>query len=532
MTPPPVLLQSRRDVTASPSPHRHRPTRNAFWIALVTCAVIGMALRAFNLFDAPIRTDEPTITLRAVAAARGDLVPSGFDYPPMAAYVLGILLRITALVDPDVLTSATAPYDIGRVLFTLLSGVGIVLTGLLGAAVARDERERWVFGIGAAGALAISFLSVRIGNHARPDQLQWILTVAALLATLTWDSRRTTKWLVAAGVCAGLAAATKYIGGVVVLTTLIAVLTAKGRVQRQRVQDGLLLGGVSLAGFILGTAGTVVTNTQSFMTGFLGELGHQGGLHLGYEPDGNAGWFHLTTSLPGNWGWPLTIATVVGTVLVARDGTRQQRLILSFAVAGSLFAVLSQVRFPHYVLLPLPVLAVLAFVAIDHLVRRHAAAAILVWAVVGVSMVVTIADDLRLGRALGAPDTRELAVQLQAPFADDLVVEAYTALGSEVAVSLYSLTDDPRLLDCACVVAISSYQEQRFRNRPDLYPDQIARYDLIRERGVVIGGVGPDRPLAYNWDLLPAWGLRNIPLTGDVGPVGPQIELLRLAGAP
>lgn len=515
------------DLDFTPTSQRVPGGMTAFWFALLACAVLGVALRSINLFDAPIRTDEPTITLRAVAAARGDLLPSGFDYPPLGAYVLAIVIRVVAVVNPDVLTSDSGPYAVGRVLFTLLAGIGIVLTGLLGAALARDVRERWMFGIGSAAAMAISYVSVRLGNHARPDQLQLILTVTALLATVQWDRRMTDRWLVLAAVGAGLAAATKYIGGVVVLTTLIAALSTS-RCWRSRLRDVFVLAAVSLTSFILGTAATVITHTGTFLTGFMGELGHQGGLHLGYEPNGNAAWFHLTSSLPGNWGWPLTIAAIVGVGLVVRSGNRPQRLVLTFAFFGSLFAVLSQVRFPHYVLLPLPVLAIVAFVAINHVCRGQTARAALVWGLVGLSMVITIGDDLRLGRALGAPDTRELAEPLQAPFGEELVVEAYTARESEVVASFYSLTDDPRLLNCNCVVALSSYQEERFRNRPDLYIEQVDRYDEIRELGIPIGQVGPDRPLPYNWDLLPGWGLRRIPLTGDIGPVGPRIELLRL----
>ena len=53
-------------------------------------------------------------------------------------------------------------------------------------------------------------------------------------------------------------------------------------------------------------------------------------------------------------------------------------------------------------------------------------------------------------------------------------------------------------------------------------------YDALRAKGRVVAVIGPRRHLAYDWDLLPQWGLRHIPLTGAVGLVGPTITILDL----
>ncbi|MGI9016499.1 MAG: glycosyltransferase family 39 protein [Euzebya sp.] len=491
--------------------------------------LLALMLRVMNIFDAPIRTDEPTITLRAVAAAQGQLVPSGFDYPPFAAYVLAVVLRLVAVVDPDVLVD---PYPVSRLVFLVLSCVGVGLVGWLGVLVGgEDPRRRLLFGVGSAVALAVSFSNVRLGAHARPDQVQLLTTVFALIATILWSRIRSMRWLVLAGVGAGLAAATKYVGGVVVLTTVAAILAAHGRDWRTSVRDTTLFGAVSMVFFVIGTAGTVIIDTPGFIAGFTGEFSHQAGRHLGYEPNGNALVFHLTQSLPGNWGWPMTIAALAGIGLSVWQGSRAERLIVIFAVTGMGFAILSQVRFPHYVLLALPALAILAMVTVDRLWRLDMRAGVAVLLLLVVSLVPVSFNAIRSGRVLGAPSTQDLAIPLENVYSDELVIEAYTARGVDRVATLYTVADDPSLVTCGCVVAISSYQEDRYRNRPDLYPDQIAAYDQIRDVGEQIGGVSPGRPLAYNWDLLPQWGIGDIPLTGDIGPVGPAISLWRMPAA-
>ncbi|MER3453375.1 MAG: hypothetical protein C4344_07035 [Acidimicrobiia bacterium] len=185
----------------------------------------------------------------------------------------------------------------------------------------------------------------------------------------------------------------------------------------------------------------------------------------------------------------------------------------------------SRVRFPHYVLVLLPFLAALAGAAFARLTARLPPAVLLT--ALALTLVPTALDDVRLVRAAASPDTRLAATARLASLGPvAAVTERYGVLDHAALVP--TLGADPSVLDCACVVVISSYQEERFRREPARYRHEVAVYDALRARGRVLAVIRPRRHLPYDWDLLPQWGLRRIPLTGTIGPVGPTVTLLDL----
>jgi hypothetical protein len=107
--------------------------------------------------------------------------------------------------------------------------------------------------------------------------------------------------------------------------------------------------------------------------------------------------------------------------------------------------------------------------------------------------------------------------------------EDYTGVDDGPRVTRVALLGGyPEVLDCDCLVVISSYQEDRFRREPERFPAEIAVYDELRRRGRVVTTIEPDRRLAYNWDVLPREGLGSLPLLGRLGPLGPMITVLDL----
>src|SRR5439155_6058139 len=95
---------------------------------------------------------------------------------------------------------------------------------------------------------------------------------------------------------------------------------------------------------------------------------------------------------------------------VLARGTRPQRLTAAAVIP--LFALVgtSRVRFPHYVLVLVPLLACLAVVALVRMARRAGVAGgIALAVVVGLTLLPAVLDDVRLVRAAGAGDTRLVA---------------------------------------------------------------------------------------------------------------------------
>jgi hypothetical protein len=500
-------------------------------IGLGLIALMGVVLRSVNLVSRPLGTDEPTIVGRALIVAQGELVPAGFDYPPLSSYLVGAVLRVVAVVRPSVLTHELEPYLVSRGVFILLSGILIVMVGLLGAVAAGGERRHsTVVGLGSASTMAVSYLVVRLGSMSKPDVLQMVFAVGCVLAAVHWIRRENRDWwlLLLSGVLAGLAAASKYAGVLAAVPVGVAVLLL-ARSWLDRGRNLALLGLGSLTGFLGGTLGMVITQFPEFLDGFLTEFTHQTEGHLGYEPSSSGWWFHATTSLPGTWGLGLTVAALVGTAWAVVRGDSALRVVTGAGVV--LFAVTgaSSVQFPHYILLALPFLAVVAWAAVAHVGVRAGRGGLAVAALLLLlSLVPSTMDAVRLVRAWGAPDTRTLAAAVQEAFEEPLRVEQYTGRPYDAQGGTFAFGFTPEIIDCGCVLALSSYQEERFRRRPDLYPDEVAVYDEIRAAGDVLAVVEPDVPLSYRWDQLPQWGAGRLPLFGPIRAVGPTITIVDL----
>lgn len=474
-----------------------------------------------------VAPDEPTVMDQAVALAHGHGWPRRFDWPPLAAELLAAAMRATGRV---------GDYLFARGLFVAVALATVAATGVLGAALV-PGRPRWARRVAAwtaAALLGVSYLSVRLSRQVHPEHLQMLLVLASFGCTLRYDRDGRRLWLAGAGALAGLAGATKYLGALAAIPAGVATLGRRGRAR------GLaLLAGCAAVGFLAG-APSLIAHPSAFADGLRYQFGHQASAgHLGYDAAGGQWWFHLTRSLPGNWGRPATVLALAAVVVGAARGTRRERLAAAFVLPAFALIGASRVRFPHYVLLVVPFLAAAAGAAAARLVgvarRLRWARPVVTTALAGVlavSLAPTALDDARLVRASGATDTREVATALLAarlPGAP-VVTEQYGALRGARLVPAFGLA--PTMLGCGCVVVLSSYQEERFRREPSHYAREVARYDALRAQGRVVAVVRPGRPLPYDWDLLPQWGLRRIPLRGPTGPVGPTVWILDLRPPP
>lgn len=519
-------------------PARAAPRARADLVLLGGLAGIGLLAAALRFpalgahLPQLIGPDEPTVALRALAVLDGDLVPPQWDWPPLSSYLLAGGLALARPFVAGVTEDPARLYGFGRVLYAMVSVLTVLATGALGAAVAQGRGDRRVVAWGAAAATAVAFLLVRLGRLVHPEQLQPLLMIAALLCVLRLDrAQRRVPLIVGAGLLAGMAGATKYLGVIVVLPLAAAIVWTG----RRRARELGLAAAATATGFVVGTLGTVF-RVGHFLEGVAGQFTHQATGHLGYEPVGPGWLFHLGQSLPGTWGWPVTLLGVAGVVWGLAAGDLRLRLVALTAAPMAVLVTVGQVRFPHYIVIALPFLAVLAAALLARLAKLARArvgglAAACLIAAVGLSLVPTLANDIRLVRANAAASTREVAATRIAAMAPAVPVrsEAYALTGD---ATTFAFGRDPTVADCGCWVAISSVQEERFRRRPDLYPSEVAVYDALRARGRVLDVVAPDLPSSYRWDQLPQWGVGDLPLTGAIGLVGPTVTVLDLSGAP
>lgn len=211
--------------------------------------LVALMIRAWGIsYDLPYiyHADEPIYaTISQNIFRTGDLNPHFFNYPSLFFYInsfaiipyylLGKLLGIFAsrsdILSPISIVMGTthsllpSAIMLGRGI-TLLFGVGTVgLTFMVGKQITGSP----IVGLLAAFMLSISPTNVSHSRLITPDTFVVFFTTATFLAAVLVYQKGKLWQYVAAGVLAGLAASTKYNGGLIVLPLLFAHLLRYGK---------------------------------------------------------------------------------------------------------------------------------------------------------------------------------------------------------------------------------------------------------------------------------------------------------------
>lgn len=192
------------------------------------------------------------------------LNPHSFVYGGLHYYLtLGITLPsylVSTVFTSDQLVHKTVVYIAARSVTALLGAGCVLLTFLLGRVLFNVTS-----GLIAALCLALTMGFVNIAHFATVDipMLFWMLLSFVMAALVLRRGDR--RFYVAAGLCAGLAAATKYVGGVALLSLVAAYLLQPGR----RDHVGLLWGALaSAAAFVAGNPSLLLWSCE-FLEGFV-----------------------------------------------------------------------------------------------------------------------------------------------------------------------------------------------------------------------------------------------------------------------
>jgi hypothetical protein len=304
----------------------------------------------------------------------------------------------------------TEVFLVARVTAAILGTVAIWLLYLAGKRLF-DRRT----GLLAAGLLAVSFLPVFYSHLALND----VPTLAPIALSL-WGAagilrEGRVRDYVIAGLGLGIASATKYTGGIVLLpliaATAVQFIAPGGRGPAAR---GLVIAGVfALAGFV-GTNPYALLEFERFKDG----LSHQSSASkdalgkLGLTHD-NGFAYYLWTFTWG-MGWVPLLAAIAGAVLLLRDEPRLTAIITPAVIVYMLFMG-SQERFFGRWLIPVfPLIALLAAYAVheatDAVGRRWPALRL---SAVALGVVLLCGQglvySLHIGQVLSREDTRNLA---------------------------------------------------------------------------------------------------------------------------
>ena len=297
----------------------------------------------------------------AVSMLGGNLNPGYFANPPAFTYLLAGLLEVW-FGGRDTVNQLYYSADSSQVwvLARIASAVlGSLAVWLLYLAAARlfDRRT----GLLAAAVLAVAFLPVAYGRLALNDAPTLAPVCLSLWGTagILRDGRR--RDYAVAGLGLGLAAATKYTGGIVVLPLLGAALSrARGTDGGWRVVRSLALAGVlALAAFIAADPYSVA-DFNSFWQALVhqsaeSDAGSKLGLTYG------SGVFYYLWSMTWGVGWaPALVALAGAAMLVLRREWTLVAVWLPVVVVFLVFMGLQGRYFGRWVMPVVPVICLLA----------------------------------------------------------------------------------------------------------------------------------------------------------------------------
>ena len=408
------------------------PRFSPFSLAPILLVFLALALRLPGLgWGLPnvehwysYHPDERQIAI-AVSNVANDFNPHFFNYPSLFIYLTYFAYLLQTMLGLNTAAAGSAPWPIfhdilfcGRLISALLGAFTVPAVYLIGqqftklaaqrAESQQEPREALKpdaipigFGFFAAFLMAVAPGHVQHSHFATVDVpatffVAWSLYFA-LLTVIEIPGRRAKakrpldaedfpaggfnpRFLLFSAFLAGLAAATKYNAGLVLIAPIMALFA--GHFERK----GLLFCGalvVAAFGFVLGCPHSILS-TGEFLgnrenSGLLYELlvhPRQGQDNI-FTNTGNGWIYHLTFNLPFAFTAPGAICAVIGLFIAARSKNKLWWPLLAFAGLYFLTLGFSQVRFMRYDFPLLPVLCLSAALGLFSLPKRIRTEAVL-----------------------------------------------------------------------------------------------------------------------------------------------------------
>lgn len=336
---------------------RPLPTVTALIVALIlaVAAVARLWGIGFCFPHTHCRPDEDAISAIAGGFRAGNFHPEAFNYPALFMLAVAGVLRILPYAEQ--LLHKAAPFHFSP----LLEGVTIAAKSYMVArllSAAAGIASVWIIfrvgtrlfdrdaAIAAAGLLAVAFLHVRDSHFGVTDVPMSFMVLLAFAAAVRLMQSGTRKDLILAGVAAGLAASTKYNGGIVALPVLFAVLVCprSAKPVHIRLAEAALAVLLMVIAFV-GISPYTLLDFSHFAADLASDAQHLSG---GHGVNLGRGWiYHATTTLRFGLGIPLLLAGVAGMLLALVSRPRTGVLIALFpvtyyAVLGSGYTVFTR----------------------------------------------------------------------------------------------------------------------------------------------------------------------------------------------
>ncbi len=338
--------------------------------------------------------------------AEGVIDPVYYGYGCLSFDLNYAAARLLALggASPD----AATLYLVARSITAVFGCATLLVVHRLGRRVASAR-----VGLVAALFLALAPGHVEHSKFVTVDVPATFFVALSLLLGLAAAERPSWSSAALAGASAGLAAATKYPTGLVLLA-VVAGLLASGAGRASRARLAVLACAAALLAF-LAACPFALTDTADFRRDVVFELIRHPRIGHGnlFARTGNGWWFHLTTNLPWVLTWPSLALGLAGLALVR--GRRARLVVLGFFAAYLCLICASRVRFLRYTLPLTPVLALSAALALARLEQGLALGPArsrgLSYALLGSAAALPLLASLLVVRGMLAPDPREAAAR-------------------------------------------------------------------------------------------------------------------------
>jgi 4-amino-4-deoxy-L-arabinose transferase-like glycosyltransferase len=334
------------------------------YLALLAAALLRVWSLGAHLPFSP-GVDEPEVMERAVHMMKtGDLNPHFFDYPSLYLYVEAAVSTLRFLVGATqglwsrLAQAPTEAFYLWGRAATAVFGTATVWL-MYQAGLCWNRRTALV----AAVMLAVMPLHVRESRYTLTDAPATFFALAALVLSLRAHDRATAWSFALAGAAAGLAGATKYNAGLVLIVPLVAcAMTPAARPSRGAAMLWVLAG--ALLAFLIGAPYTLL-DLPHFLNGFA----NLAGAYRAPANTTNPGWFVYLKLLRTSLQWPGSITVLAGLALgcvrvVLGPDRLKWALPLVFSLAYFSFVSHQNIFFGRYLLPMIPALTLLGAAAI------------------------------------------------------------------------------------------------------------------------------------------------------------------------
>jgi 4-amino-4-deoxy-L-arabinose transferase-like glycosyltransferase len=334
-------------------------------IVLLVILVVAAVARLWSL-DAgvphAVGIDEPQIVDRALRILHtGDWNTHIFDYPSLVIYLhaaLSILRFLWGAVNGEWSSldgfSIAAVYATGRTAAALIGVATVWLVYRIGASLGSRA-----VGLLAAAQLAVSPMHIRESRYILTDGPMTALATLAMWLTLRAMRLSTVRAYAWAGAVCGLAAATKYTGGVSIAAVMVAWAVAERGVPGRGLKLAAAISAAA-AGFLLGAPYTLI-DMPSFLDGFAAQFARFAVPTAGGDPSWLLYVKHLSLA-SARFIVPVSLAGMA--VALWRPATRRPAIPLIAFVAAYFYVLASHSHvFGRYALPLVPMLVVFSAVS-------------------------------------------------------------------------------------------------------------------------------------------------------------------------